>query len=183
MGEKYLCKNLGVIEGGGRLLEGGVFLGTYITIIIQTHTVYMMQSKCSDPPLLSPPSTSSSLSLSFPPFPCILRGGKTWCHIVATFSVLWWHSKGRNRGCKLQGSLYRLSYKGCIGFSTKLKLRIWLVKNWLLWLTPRRPKLVCCQIGARWVTGGYFNCKNIFNLVKISHAHPLHPSHPLWLCP
>ena len=29
MREKYLCKNLGVIEGGGYLLKGGVFLGTY----------------------------------------------------------------------------------------------------------------------------------------------------------
>ena len=29
MGEKCLCKNLGVKERGGRLLEGGVFLGTY----------------------------------------------------------------------------------------------------------------------------------------------------------
>ena len=29
--EKYLCKNLGVKEGGGRLLEGGVFSGTYGT--------------------------------------------------------------------------------------------------------------------------------------------------------
>ena len=28
-GEKYLCKNLGVKEGGGCLLEGGVFLGAY----------------------------------------------------------------------------------------------------------------------------------------------------------
>ena len=26
---KYLCKNLGVKEGEGRLLEGSVFLGTY----------------------------------------------------------------------------------------------------------------------------------------------------------
>ena len=29
MGGKYLCKNLGVKEGGGRLLEGGVFLEVY----------------------------------------------------------------------------------------------------------------------------------------------------------
>ena len=29
--EKYLCKNLGVKEGGGRLLEGGMFSGTYGT--------------------------------------------------------------------------------------------------------------------------------------------------------
>ena len=29
MGEKYLCKNLGVKEGGGRLLEGGIFSGAY----------------------------------------------------------------------------------------------------------------------------------------------------------
>ena len=28
-GGKYLCTNLGVKEGGGHLLEGGVFLGTY----------------------------------------------------------------------------------------------------------------------------------------------------------
>ena len=27
--EKYLCKNLGVKEGRGRLLKGGVFSGTY----------------------------------------------------------------------------------------------------------------------------------------------------------
>ena len=27
--EKYLCKNLGVKEGGGHFFEGGVFLGTY----------------------------------------------------------------------------------------------------------------------------------------------------------
>ena len=27
--ENYLCKNLGVKEGGGRLVEGGVFLGAY----------------------------------------------------------------------------------------------------------------------------------------------------------
>ena len=30
--EKYQCKNLGVKEGGGRLIEGGVFLGTYGTV-------------------------------------------------------------------------------------------------------------------------------------------------------
>ena len=29
MGGKYLCKNFGVKEGGGHLLEGGVFLGAY----------------------------------------------------------------------------------------------------------------------------------------------------------
>ena len=29
MQEKYLTKNLGVREGGGHLLEGGVFSGTY----------------------------------------------------------------------------------------------------------------------------------------------------------
>ena len=28
-GEKYLRKNSGVKEGGGRLLEGGIFLGAY----------------------------------------------------------------------------------------------------------------------------------------------------------
>ena len=30
LGEKYLCNNL---EGGGRLLKGGVFSGTYGTVI------------------------------------------------------------------------------------------------------------------------------------------------------
>ena len=28
-GEKYQCKNLGIKEGGGCLLEGGVFSGAY----------------------------------------------------------------------------------------------------------------------------------------------------------
>ena len=28
-GEKYLCRNLGVKEGGGCLLKGGIFSGTY----------------------------------------------------------------------------------------------------------------------------------------------------------
>ena len=32
-----------------------------------------------------------------------------------------WHSKGKNRGCKLQGSLYGLSHDGNIVFLTKLK--------------------------------------------------------------
>ena len=31
-GKKYLCKNLGDREGGGRLLKGGIFLGTYGTV-------------------------------------------------------------------------------------------------------------------------------------------------------
>ena len=39
--EKYLCKNLGVKEGGGHLLEGGVFSGTYgicvIVVVISPH--------------------------------------------------------------------------------------------------------------------------------------------------
>ena len=30
---KYLCKNLGVKEGGGRSLEGGVFWGAYGTYL------------------------------------------------------------------------------------------------------------------------------------------------------
>ena len=30
-GEKHLCKTLGVKEGGGRLLEGGIFSGSYGT--------------------------------------------------------------------------------------------------------------------------------------------------------
>ena len=34
IGEKYLCKNLGVKEGGGCLLEGGVFSGTYLHVIV-----------------------------------------------------------------------------------------------------------------------------------------------------
>ena len=32
--KKYLCKNLGVKEGGGRLLEGDVFSGAYSIITI-----------------------------------------------------------------------------------------------------------------------------------------------------
>ena len=49
------------------------------------------------------------------------RGGRTWHHVTVTICTLWLHSKGKNRGCKLQGSLYGLSHDGCIVFSTKLK--------------------------------------------------------------
>ena len=42
--EKYLCKNLWVKEGGGRLLKGGVFSGTYsishITAQVFNHLQY-----------------------------------------------------------------------------------------------------------------------------------------------
>ena len=43
-------------------------------------------------------------------------GGRTWCYIVATISTLWWYSKGRNRGCKLQGPLHGVSLDRCIAF-------------------------------------------------------------------
>ena len=54
---------------------------------------------------------------------------------------------GRNRGCKPQGSLYRLSHDGRIGFSIKLKL-----SGWSGYIdSTRRPKLVglCCQLVSR----------------------------------
>ena len=36
--KKYLCKNSGIKEGGGRLLEGGIFLGAYgIPIVFPYH--------------------------------------------------------------------------------------------------------------------------------------------------
>ena len=49
------------------------------------------------------------------------RGGRTWRHVVATICTLWLHSKGKNRGCKLQGSLCGRSHDGRMVFSTKLK--------------------------------------------------------------
>ena len=51
-----------------------------------------------------------------------IRGGRTWCHNVATISVLWWHSKGKNFGWKVKGLLYQLSHDRRIRFSTKMKL-------------------------------------------------------------
>ena len=51
------------------------------------------------------------------------RGGRTWRHIVATISTLRWHFKGKNRGCKLQGSLYGLSHDWHVGFSTTVFAR------------------------------------------------------------
>ena len=39
-GGKYLGKKLGVKEGGGRLLEGGVFLGAYGRYVI--HLAYVL---------------------------------------------------------------------------------------------------------------------------------------------
>ena len=49
------------------------------------------------------------------------RGGRTWRHVVATICTLWLHSKGKNLGCKLQGSLCGRSHDGRKVFSTKLK--------------------------------------------------------------
>ena len=50
----------------------------------------------------------------------LVRGGRTWRHVVATIWMLWLHSKGKNRECKLQGSLYGQSDDGRLVFSTKL---------------------------------------------------------------
>ena len=41
-GGKYLCKNLGVKEGGGRLLEGGIFSGAYGNL--KVHHCYLKQN-------------------------------------------------------------------------------------------------------------------------------------------
>ena len=56
-----------------------------------------------------------------------------------------WHSKGKNRECKLQGSLYGLSHDGRIVFSTKLAEAIWLVKI-RYYGSPRRLSLLVASL-------------------------------------
>ena len=61
----------------------------------------------------------SEVNVSFS-LKCNTRGGTTW-HVVVTICTLWLHSKGKNRGCKLQESLCGWSHDGRMVFSTKLK--------------------------------------------------------------
>ena len=74
------------------------------------------------------------------------RGERTWHHVVGSINTLWWHSKVKNYGCKLNESN---SWQVHRVFDWAEA--IWLVKNWLLWLTSQ-SKLVSCQFNTRWVS-------------------------------
>ena len=82
---------------------------------------------------------------------------------VTTIGTLWWHSKSKNCGYKIQGSPYELSHNRRIGILTEAT---WLV----LWLTSQ-AKPVSSHFDARWVTGSHFNCQTSLTLSKTMHAH------------